>query len=109
MSGAGTILVARSGRKTWPVEGYPSQTPGLAITRWVGYAIVVDDDEWAVTHLSSGFKIPTRPLTKKEAMRLATRLAPLADWTKPRRQIEAKKRNLAGDVRALVLKLRMSP
>lgn len=41
----------------------------------------VDDDSWAVTHLGSGFRVPTRDaLSWHEALRFARALSEVADW-----------------------------
>ncbi len=64
---------------------------GLAVTQWLGFAPSVDwDDEeeetpstegkYVVTHLPTGGTVCKEPLTEEQAIRLAERILPLADW-----------------------------
>ena len=73
-----------------PIDGEPvlawfsAEAPGLAVTR-------VPDHEssgfCAITHVASGRSVSKGFMTLTQAKEAALRLAPLADWMRPRNEL----------------------
>lgn len=47
----------------------------------------VDTSGWAITHAASGYAVVRYVSNKRKAIKVAKRLAPIADWNRPRAEV----------------------